>query len=71
MVLLLEQSKMYANHLFNDKIFLINLRIPPSTKHMICITAYDESRAIRDVKSGDVSPSRNTGTIQTVFDSHF
>ena len=47
------------------------LRIPPSKKHMICITAYDESRAIRDVKRGEVSPSRNTGTFQTVFDSHF
>ena len=47
------------------------LRIPPSKKHMICITAYDKSRAIRDVKRGEVSPSRNTGTFQTAFDSHF
>ena len=50
---------------------LIALRIPPSKKHMICITAYDESRAIRDVKRGEVSPSRNTGTFETAFDSHF
>ena len=49
----------------------LTLRIPPSKKHMICITAYDESRAIRDVKGGEVSPSRNTGTFQTVFDFHF
>ena len=48
-----------------------SLKIPPSKKHMICITAYDESRAIRDVKRGEVSPSRNTGTFQTVFESHF
>ena len=47
------------------------LRIPPSKKHMIWLIAYDESRAIRDVKRGEVSPSRNTGTFQTVFDSHF
>ena len=38
---------------------------------MIWLTAYDESRAIRDVKRGQVSPSRNTCTFQTVFDSHF
>ena len=47
------------------------LRIPPSKKHMIWLTVYDERRAIRDVKRGEVSPSRNTGTFQTVFDSHF
>ena len=47
------------------------LRIPPSKYHMIWLTAYDESRAIRDVKRGQVSPSRNTCTFQTVFDSHF
>ena len=38
---------------------------------MIWLTPYDESRAIRDVKRGQVSPSRNTYTFQTVFDSHF
>ena len=53
------------------RVSFLYLRIPPSKKHMICITAYDESRAIRDVKRGEVSPSRNTGTFQTVFDSHF
>ena len=47
------------------------LMIPPSNKHMIWLTAYDESRAIRDVKRGQVSPSGNTCTLQTVLDSHF
>ena len=35
---------------------------------MIWLTAYDESRAIRDVKRGEVSPSRNAGKFQTVFE---
>ena len=51
-------------------ILILHLRIPPSKNHMIWLTAYDESRAIRDVKHGEVSPSRNTGKFQTVFDSH-
>ena len=59
----------YSNHLVLILVLHKNhtLRIPPSKKHMICITAYDESRAIRDVKRGEVSPSRNTSTIQTVL----
>ena len=52
-------------------IIIIRLRIPPSKNHMIWVTAYGESRAITDVKRGQVSPSRNTYTFQTVFDSHF
>ena len=36
------------------------LRIPPAKNNMIWLTAYDESRAKRDVKRGDISPSRNT-----------
>ena len=55
----------------SEPVYFKLLRIPPSKKHMIWLTAYDESRAIRDVKRGEVSPSRNTGTFQTVFDSHF
>ena len=47
------------------------LRIPPSKNHMIWLTAYDESRAIRNVERGQVSPLRNTCIFQTVFDSHF
>ena len=47
------------------------IRILPSKNHMIWLTGCDESRAIRDVKRGQVSPSRNTCTFQTVFDSHF
>ena len=47
------------------------LRIPPWKRLMIWLTEYDESRAIRDVKRGQASPSRNTYTFQTVFDSHF
>ena len=35
---------------------------------MIWLAAYDESRAIRDVKRGQVSPSRNTLTFQTIFE---
>ena len=49
----------------------LGLRIPPSKKQMIWLTAYDESRAIRDVKRGKVSQSRSTGTFQTVFDCHY
>ena len=46
---------------FVIKIILSNhithiLRIPPSKKHMVWLTAYDESRAIRNVKRGEVSP---------------
>ena len=53
-----------ANRLFPDKDTALET-------HKIWLTAYDESRATRDVKRGQVSPSRNTYTFQTVFDSHF
>ena len=48
-----------------------HLKVPPEHLDKPLITAYNESRAIRDVKRGQVSPSRNTCTFQTVFDPHF
>ena len=39
--------------------------------HSVLLTPYVESRAIKDVKHGHVSPYGNTFVIQTASDSHF
>ena len=50
---------------------LNNLKDTVREKKDLAWLTYDKSRTIRDVKRGQVYPSRNTCTFHTVLESHF